>query len=326
MKCLQRYFPAITAGLSFFAIATADAQSTYPVKPVRLIVGFAAGGATDFLARIAAQQLTQQLGQTVTVENRPGAGGAIGAELGARAAPDGYTLTAGSSGAFSVNPHLMAKLPYDPVRDFLPVGMYSTFPYVVLVHPSIPAKSVKELVALAKAQPGKLNFGSAGNGSGNHLAVEQFMSIAGVKLIHVPYKGGVLALTAMMSGEVDLVFDPMITTIQQIKSGRIRALAVSTPKRAPQLPSLPTLTEAGIKGYDATNWGGILVPAGTPRAIIERLNSALNQGLARPDVRERMISLGAEPVTGTPEELGELVRRELARNAKIIRDAGLRPE
>ena len=311
---------------ALFCTGVASAQTAYPAKPVRLIVGFAAGGATDFLARIAAQQLTQQLGQPVSVDNRPGAGGAIGAELGARAAPDGYTLTAGSSGAFSITPHLVAKLAYDPVRDFAPVGMYSTFPYVVLVHPSIPARSIKELIALAKAQPGKLNFGSAGNGSGNHLAVEQFKALAGVNLLHVPFKGGAPALTALMSGEIDIAFDPMITTLQQINSGRIRPLAVSTQKRAPQLPNLPTLIEAGIKGYDATNWGGILAPAGTSRAIIERLNTALNQGLARADVRERMLSLGAEPLSGTPGELGELVKRELARTAKIIRDAGLRAE
>ena len=288
--------------------------------------GFAAGGATDFLARIAAQQLTQQLGQTVSVDNRPGAGGATGAELGARATPDGYTLTAGSSGAFSVSPHLVSKLGYDPVRDFAPVGMYSTFAYVVLVHPSIPARSIRELIALARAQPGKLNFGSAGNASGNHLAVEQFQSLAGVKLTHVPFKGGAPALTALMSGEIDLAFDPMITTLQQIHSGRIRALAVSTPKRAAQLPKLPTLSEAGVPGYDATNWGGILVPAATQRTIIERLNTALNQGLGKPDVRERLLALGAEPLTGTPQELGELIKRELARNSKIIKDAGLRAE
>lgn len=293
---------------------------------MRLIVGFAAGGATDFLARIAAQQLTQQLGQTVAVDNRPGAGGAIGAELGARAAPDGYTLTAGSSGAFSVSPHLVAKLAYDPLRDFVPVGMYSTFAYVVLVHPSIPVKTIKELIALARAQPGRLNFGSAGNASGNHLAVEQFKSLTGVKLTHVPFKGGAPALTALMSGEIDLAFDPMITTMQQINSGRIRPLAVSTPKRAPQFPNLPTLHESGAPGYDATNWGGILLPAGAPRAIVERLNTALNQGLARVDVRERMLALGAEPLTGTPDALGELIKRELTRNGKIIRDAGLRAE
>ena len=304
----------------------AFAQTAYPVKPLRLIVGFAAGGATDFLARIAAQQLAQQLGQSVTVDNRPGAGGAIGADLGARSAPDGYTLTAGSSGAFTVNPHLMAKLPYDPLRDFAPVGMYSTFAYVVLVHPSIPAKSMTALVALARSQPGKLSFGSAGNGSGNHLAVEQFKSLTGVKLLHVPFKGGAPALTALMSGEIDLAFDPMITTLQHINSGRIRPLAVSTPKRTAQLPALPTLNEAGVPGYDATNWGGILVPAATPRPLIERLNTALNQGLARPDVRERMLHLGAEVLTGTPEDLGELVKRELERNGKIIRAAGLRAE
>lgn len=317
--------PALIAAGLLFA-GTAIAQTVYPAKPLRLIVGFAAGGATDFLARIAAQQLAQQLGQSVTVDNRPGAGGAIGAELGARAAPDGYTLTAGSSGAITVNPHLMAKLPYDPLRDFAPVGLYSTFAYVVLVHPSIPVKSMKELMALARSQPGKLSFGSAGNGSGNHLAAEQFKSLTGVKLLHVPFKGGAPALTALMSGEIDLAFDPMITTLQHINSGRIRPLAVSTVKRTPQLPALPTLHEAGVPGYDATNWGGILLPAATPRAIIERLNAALNQGLSRQDVRERMQTLGAEVLTGTPEDLGELIKRELARNGKIIRDAGLRAE
>lgn len=318
--------PQVLVACGLLISKAAFAQTAYPVKPLRLIVGFAAGGATDFLARISAQQLAQQLGQSVTVDNRPGAGGAIGAELGARSAPDGYTLTAGSSGAFTVNPHLMAKLPYDPLRDFAPVGMYSTFAYVVLVHPSIPAKSMKELVALARSQPGKLSFGSAGNGSGNHLAAEQFKSLTGVKLLHVPFKGGAPALTALMSGEIDLAFDPMITTLQHINSGRIRPLAVSTPKRTAQLPALPTLNEAGVPGYDATNWGGILVPAATPRILIERLNTALNQGLARPDVRERMLNLGAEVLTGTPEDLGDLVKRELARNGKIIRDAGLRAE
>ncbi len=318
------HFSAITCALLF--AGSAAAQQNYPVKPIRLIVAFAPGGATDFLARIVAQQLTQQLGLPVTVDNRPGAGGAIGTEMGARAAPDGYTLTAGSSAAFSVTPHLVKKLPYDPLRDFAPVGMYSSFPYVVIVHPSVPARSIKELVALARAHPGKLNFGTAGNGSGNHLAVEQFMSIAGVKLVHVPFKGGSLALTALMSGEIDLAFDPMITTMQQLKSGRIRTLAVSTQKRAPQLPELPTLDEAGVKGYDANNWSGILVPTATPRAIVERLNNAINQGLSRPEVKERMIALGAEPLTGSPEDLGQLIKRELARNAKIIRDAGLQAQ
>ncbi len=316
----------IAALCTLCAASGASAQTAYPVKPIRLIVAFAPGGATDFLARAVAQQLSQQLAQPVTVDNRPGAGGAIGTELGARAAPDGYTLTAGSSAAFSVTPHLVAKLSYDPIRDFAPVGMYSTFPYVLLVHPSVPAKSVKELLALAKARPGKLNFGSAGNGSGNHLAIEQLMSLAGIKMVHVPYKGGVLALTALMAGEIDVVFDPMITTMQQIKSGRIRALAVSTVKRSVLLPNLPTTDEAGVKGYEASNWSGILAPAGTPRAIIERLNAAINTGMSRADVRERLVALGAEPLTGTPEELGDLVKRELARTARIVKDAGLRAE
>lgn len=304
----------------------AHAQTSYPTKPIRLICAFAPGGATDYLARQVAQQLTQQLGQQVVVENRPGAGGAIGTELGARAAPDGYTLTAGSSAGFTVAPNMVAKLSYDPARDFAPVGIYASFPYVLIVHPSVPARSLKDLVALAKAQPGKLNFGSAGNASGNHLAIEQLMALGGFKMTHVPFKGGVLALTALIAGEIDVAFDPMITTLPQLKSGRIRALAVSTTKRSALLPQLPTTDEAGIKGYDATNWSGILVPAATPRAIIDRLNAAINAGMSRPDVRERLTTQGAEPLTGTPEDLAELIKRELARTAKIIKAAGLRQE
>lgn len=316
----------IFTALALLTGATAHAQTAYPTKPMRLICAFAPGGATDYLARQVAQQLTQQLGQQVVVENRPGAGGVIGTEIGARAAPDGYTLTAGSSAGFTVAPNMVAKLPYDPARDFTPVGMYASFPYVLIVHPSVPARSVKELVTLAKAQPGKLNFGSAGNASGNHLAIEQLMTLAGFRMTHVPFKGGVLALTALMAGEIDVAFDPMITTLPQLKSGRIRALAVSTTKRSALMPQLPTTDEAGVKGYDATNWSGILVPAATPRAIVERINAAINTGMSRPDVRERLTTQGAEPLTGTPEDLGELIKRELARTAKIIKAAGLKQE
>lgn len=316
----------IFTALALLTGATAHAQTAYPTKPMRLICAFAPGGATDYLARQVAQQLTQQLGQQVVVENRPGAGGVIGTEIGARAAPDGYTLTAGSSAGFTVAPNMVAKLPYDPARDFTPVGMYASFPYVLIVHPSVPARSVKELVTLAKAQPGKLNFGSAGNASGNHLAIEQLMTLAGFRMTHVPFKGGVLALTALMAGEIDVAFDPMITTLPQLKSGRIRALSVSTTKRSALMPQLPTTDEAGVKGYDATNWSGILVPAATPRAIVERINTAINTGMSRPDVRERLTTQGAEPLTGTPEDLGELIKRELARTAKIIKAAGLKQE
>jgi tripartite-type tricarboxylate transporter receptor subunit TctC len=297
----------------------------YPAKSLRLICAFAPGGATDYLARQVAQQMSQPLGQQVIVENRPGAGGIIGTEAGARAAPDGYTLTAGSSAGFTVAPHMTAKLPYDPLRDFAPVGMYASFPYVLIVHPSVPARNVKELIALGRAQPGKLNFGSAGQASGNHLAIEQLMALAGFKMTHVPFKGGVLALTALMAGEIDVAFDPMITTLPQLKSGRIKALAVSTSKRSALLPQLPTTDEAGVKGYDATNWSGVLVPAATPRSIIERLNGAINAGMSRLEVRERLATQGAEALTGTPEDLGELIRREMARTGKIVREARLSP-
>jgi tripartite-type tricarboxylate transporter receptor subunit TctC len=309
--------------LAVAAAGTAQAQAPYPVRPIRLICAFAPGGATDFLARQVAQQISTQLGQSVTVDNRPGAGGVIGTEIGARAAPDGYTLTAGSSGGFTVAPHMVPKLPYDPTRDFAPVGTYASFPYVLIVHPSVPAQSLKALLALAKAQPGKLNFGSAGNASGNHLAMEQLMWLGGIRMTHVPFKGGILALTALIAGEIDVAFDPMITTLAQLKARRVRALAVSTLQRSALLPQLPTTDEAGVKGYNATNWSGILVPVSTPRPIIERLNGAINAGMTRPDVRERLIAQGAEPLTGTPQALAELIARESARTGKIIAAAGL---
>jgi tripartite-type tricarboxylate transporter receptor subunit TctC len=314
---------AAMAGMALAGAGLAAAQP-YPGKPVRLIVGFAPGGGTDVLARSLAQQLTESLGQPFTVDNRTGAGGIISAELGAKAPPDGYTLLVGSLAAFAINPNLMAKLPYDPVRDFAPVGMFATLSYAVDVHPSLPV--VRELIALAKMRPGQLNYGSAGTGSSTHLAIEQFLLAAGVRMTHVPYKGNAPAMTALMSGEIAMVFDPVLTSAPLARAGRLRALAVTTAKRSALLPEVPTVAEAALPGYEAGNWFGVFAPAGTPRAVVERLNAAINAAMARSDMKERLLSQGSEPLSGTPEELGELVRRDIAKYAKIVKAAGIKVE
>lgn len=298
----------------------------YPMKPVRLIVAFPAGGGSDIVGRALALQLTELLGQPVIVDNRGGAGGVIGTELGARAAPDGYTYVLGSSGGFAINPHLNPRLPYDPVKDFAPVGLVTRLTFVLDVHPSVPAKSVKDLVALATSRPGRLNFGSSGQGATAHLATELFISLARVKMTHVPYKGAAPAMTGLIAGEVDLLFDSMPTTLPHARSGRIRPLAVTTQQRSALLPQLPTLDEAGVKGYELANWMGVFAPAGTPRAIIERLNAAINTATQRPELKERLLDQGTEPLSGTPEDLAAYLRRELDKYGRIIREAGLKAE
>ena len=302
--------------------AGAFAQTSYPAKQIRMIVGFAPGGGSDILARALAQRLSATFGQPVVIDNRPGAGGAIGAEMGAKAAADGYTLTVGSSGAFAVNPNLNAKLPYDPEKDFVPVGMFGTFPYVLLVHPSVPVRSVRELVALAKRTRGELNYGSAGRGSGTHLVTEYFLAISGTRMTHVPYKGGILALNALLTGEVEVVVDPIVTTMAQLQTGRIRPLAVTSAKRASVLPDLPTVSEAGLPGFEAANWFGLFAPAGTSRAVVERLNAAINTAANSAEMKQALHTQGADALSGTPEDLTDLLRRELAKYRLIVRNAG----
>jgi tripartite-type tricarboxylate transporter receptor subunit TctC len=316
---------ALLCAVSCAAVAVC-AQQSYPNKPIRLIVGFAPGGGTDILARALGQPLAEMLGQQLTIDNRAGAGGVIATELGARAAPDGYTLLVGSSAGFAINPNLMAKLPYDPVKDFAPVGMFATLSYVVDVHPSLPVKTLGDFIALARAQPGAINYGTAGQGSSTHLAVEQFAQMAGVRMTHVPYKGNTPAMTALLSGEVAMVFDPVPTSMPMIKSGRVRALAVTTARRSALLPEVPTVAEAGVKGYEAGNWFGIFAPAGTPKEIVERLNAAINKAMTRADVKDKLAGQGADALIGSPADLAALVQRELAKFAKIIKSAGVRIE
>jgi len=304
----------------------AGAQPAYPARPVRMIIAFPAGGGSDIVGRALAQQLAELLGQPVVVDNRGGAGGIIGTELGARAAPDGYTLTVGRSGGFAITPHLNPKLPYDPVKDFAPVGLFTRLTFLLDVHPSVPARSAKELIALASSRPGRLNFGSSGPGATAHLATEMFMSLAGVKMTHVPYKGAAPAMTALIGGEVDVLFDSVPTTLPHARSGKIRPLAVTTLQRSALLPQLPTLDEAGLKGYELASWFGIFAPVGTPRAVVSRLNTAINIATQRPEMKERLSSQGAEPLSGTPEDLASYLRRELAKFGKLIREAGVKVE
>jgi len=306
------------------AFVDAHAQA-WPIKPVRLVVSFAPGGANDILGRAIAQQVSEQFGQQVLVENRAGAGGAVGTEFVAKATPDGYTLLLGTSSAFAIIPHL-SKPNYDAQKDFAPIAPFATLNYVILAHPSVPVKTVKDLIALAKKSPGRFNFASSGNGSAPHLAVELFNAQAGIKLVHIPYKGGAPALTALMGGEVDLMFDTFITALPHVKSGRTRPLAVTSARRAATFPDLPTVAESGLPGYEAGNWFALFAPAGTPSPIIDRAAQAVAKATAAPAFRERLAAQGAEPMTGTPESLAALVKTESARFARLIRDAAIRAE
>jgi tripartite-type tricarboxylate transporter receptor subunit TctC len=303
------------------AVNAAQAQVSYPAKQVRMIVAFAPGGGSDILSRALAQRLSALLGQPFIVDNRPGAGGAIGTEIGARAPPDGYVLTIGSSGAFAVNPNLQAKLSYDPVNDFVPVGMFGTFPYVLLVHPSVPARTVRELVALTKRTREHLNYGSAGNGSGNHLVMEHFLALSGARMTHVPYKGGILALNALLTGEIEATFDPIVTAVAQVRTKRVHPLAVSSARRATLIPDIPTVSEAGVPGFEAANWFGVFAPAGTPQPVVERLNGAINNAVASAEMKEALQSQGADALSGKPEDLAALLKRELEKYRTIVKNA-----
>ena len=307
------------------AAAAAQGEPPYPVKPVRFIVGQAPGGATDLVARAVANKLTEFLGQTVIVENRTGAAGSIGAASVARSDPDGYTLLVVSS-SYSINPSLYSKLPFDPVKDLTPVTLLAEAPFLLVVHPSLPVRAVGELVALAKSKPDSLNFASGGLGSSGQLAGELFKNLAGVKLTHVPYKGAGPALVDVIAGQVHLTFASVLSSLGHVKSGRLRALAVTSAERSKALPHLSTMAEAGIKGYATTTWYGVLAPAGTRPAIIARLNSELKKTVDSPEVHQRLSGDGAEPVAGTPEHFQKHLAAEMAKWRKLIRAAGIRAE
>jgi tripartite-type tricarboxylate transporter receptor subunit TctC len=315
-----------TALLALAAFAHAQSSfSGYPQKPVQFIVPYAPGGAGDIFARTVAQKLTTSLGQQVVVVNRPGANGIIGMEQVAKAPPDGYTIVMGNSAPIVLNPSLYPKLPYDPIKDFAPVTLGTLYPYILIVHPSLPARSIAELVKLAKSRPGQLQYGSSGNGGANHLAGEMFKRAAGIDIVHVPFKGSAPALADTLAGQISMMFDTIVTTLPQLKAGKVRALAVTGDRRAPQTPDVPTIAESGYAGYKVTSWQSILAPAGIPRAIVDRLYQDSAKALKMPDVVERLATQGGnEIVASTPEEFAKVIREEIASYGKIIRAANIR--
>ncbi len=313
---------AVLAGLGIAAHAFAQA---YPTKPIRLIVPFGPGGGTDLIARTLGHRLTEALGQSVVVDNRAGAGGVIGADLVAKAPPDGYTLLMGTPGPLTINPALVAKMPYT-LADFAPITLTTISPFMLVVNPAVPAKSVKELIALAHSKPNALNYGSGGNGSVAHLAAEQFKALAGVQITHVPYKGGGQSLIDLLAGQLQMVIDNLPTVLPQVRQGKLRGLAVGTKKRSVLVPEYPTMIEAGVAGYEASTASGVLVPAKTSRAIVVRLNRELDAIVRNAEVKERFFTQGLEVAGGTPEQYAQHLRDESAQNSRVIKAAGIKLE
>ena len=322
---------ACTAALIVItAVADALAQrgaaaEEYPTKPVRLIVPFAPGGGTDIVARAVAPRLSEMWNQQVVVDNRGGGSTIIGTDLAAKSPPDGYTLLMGTT-TLAINPSLRRKLPYDTLKDLEPVTQAAFQAFVLAVHPSVPARDLKEFIALAKAKPGTLNYGSPGTGSGSHLAGELFSMLSGVRLVHVPYKGSGPALTDLLGGQIQLIFGTILSTYPHVKSGKLRALGVSSPKRSAVLLDIPTIPEGGVAGYGATSWNGVLTPAGVPKPILAKLNADIVKALHSPEVRQRLAADGGEPVGNSAEEFGAFIRAEIAKWAKVIKAANLRAE
>mgnify|MGYP006276569269 FL=1 len=305
--------------------APAAAQSDYPNKPIRLIVPFAPGGSNDIMARVIGQKIGESVTQQFVIDNRGGASGIIGTDLAAKAVPDGYTLLMMSL-TFAVNPSLFKKLPYDTEKDLAPVSLVASAPLILVVHPSLPVKTLKDFIAHAKANPGKLNFGSGGPGTTPHLAGEMLKSMAGLQMTHVPYKGGGPALADLAGGQLQLMLENIPSTLPHVKSGKLRLLALSGLKRSALLPDVPTLDEAGLKGYDIVGWNGLFVPAGTPNAIVSRLHAETVKALALPDIKERLSGMGAEGVGSAPAQFAAFVKAEIKKWAQVVRAAGLRIE
>ena len=294
----------------------------YPAKPIRLVVPFPAGGSLDVVARAIGQKLTEAWSQPVVIDNRPGAGGNIGADLVAKAAPDGYTILEGALSTHAVNVSLYSRMPYDPVRDFAPITLVAVTPNVLVVNPSLPVNSVKELIAYAKANPGKLSFGSGSNGSAGHLAGELFKIEAGVDMTHVPYKGGAPAMQDLLAGQTQLMFDNLANSMQQVRAGKLKALAVTTAQRSTLVPELPTLSEAGLPGFDISTWWGFMAPAGTSKEIIAKWNAEVTRILETPEMKAFFAQQGAEARPTSPEAFGEMIRSEIAKYAKIVKASG----
>lgn len=325
---MRRYLCATTFGIAICALGymhSAALAQIYPSKPIRLISPYAPGGGTDILGRLIGKKLTESLGQSVVVENRPGAGGLIGTELVAKSPADGYTIMLASPSPIVVAPHLYKKLPYSPLKDLTPITLVSIVPAIMAVHPSVPARSVKELIQLAKAKPGQLTYSSSGNGGTGHLAGAMLDSMAGTRMIHVPYKGTGPATTAVVAGEVSLSFSNMISMLPHVKSGRVRALAVTSAKRSPVLPDVPAVAET-VPGYAAGPWYGVLAPAGTPAAVIDLLNREIVKMLHTPELKDNLSAEGAEPIGSSPAEFAALLKVETERWGRVVREADIRIE
>jgi tripartite-type tricarboxylate transporter receptor subunit TctC len=305
-------------------VANGAHAQTYPAKPVRMVVGYAPGGSVDIVARLVAQKLTEALGQQFVVENRSGASGNIGTEYVVKSAPDGYTLLMGSSPALAANTHLFAKMPFDPAKDLAPIILIANQPNVLVVHPSSSATNVKELIALAQSRPAGLTFGTSGLGASQHIAAELFMMMTGVKMVHVPYKGGAPALSDLLGGHVDLMFEVLPTTIQHIREGRLRALAVTTRQR--MLPAVPTMIEAGLTGYEFRGWIGLAAPAAVPKELIAKLNAEVQKALGTGDLKAKLVDYGLDIAGGTPAEFGAFMREDSANYARIAKAAGIQPQ
>ena len=304
----------------------AASMQPYPTKPLRLLVGFSPGGASDITTRILGQKLSEAFGQPVITDNRAGASGAIAARIVAQSAPDGYTLLSGATSILALNPAMMAKPGYDSLKDFTPVSQTVSMPQVLVVHPSVKASSLKELIALAKARPGELNYSSSGSGSSSHLAIELLKYMTGINLVHVPFKGSGQSMPALLAGQVQMIFDPLPTSLPHVKTGKLRALAISTAKRSPAMPDLPTAAEAGVRGFESSLWYGLLLPAGASNPLVDKLNTAVNDALRSPDLVERFAALGAEPAGSTAIAFSKTIAEEITKWGRVIKSAGIRAE
>ena len=319
---MGRHIARLAAAVIATAAATLASAQSYPTKPIKFIVPFPPAGSTDLSARAVAGKLSERIGQPVIIENRPGAGGNIGTDVVAKLAPDGYTLIVGTVGTHGINPSLYSKMPYDHVRDFAPVILLSKTPNVLVVNPSLPVNSVADVIRLAKSKPNELTFASSGSGTSIHLSGELFKTMAGVQMTHIPYKGSGPMLIDLISGQVNMAFDNLSASMQHIKAGKLKALATTGTQRPPNLPDLPTLSEAGLTGYDSTSWNAIFAPAGTPKEVVDRLNREIRAILESPDTRRFFTEQGAEAGGGTPADLAEFVRAETAKWQKVVRDSG----
>ena len=322
MKYIASFFGLILSAMVLFHTGGDAFAQSYPNKPIRFIVVFAPGGSTDILARAIGQKLTQSWGQPVIIDNRGGSGGVLGTDIGAKAAPDGYTITMVSA-SHVFNPSLYNKLPYDTIKDFIPLTNAALVPNILVVHPSVPANSVKEFIALAKAKPGKLNYGSAGQGSAIHLATELFMTMTGTQLTHIPYKGGGQALIDLMGGQVDCMFANLASSFPYLKSGKLKALGVTTLERSPVYPDIPTIAESGVPGYEFVSWFGVVAPARTPKEITTKLSTEIAKILHSPDTIKQLQNIGQEPIGDTPEHFAEYISAEMKKWEKVIKAADI---